>query len=164
MKKLMILVAAAAMAMAPMASAARVVFVGGGPVWGPGFYGPYGGPGYWGPAYASVLGEVRIDTKAKDDEVFVNGAFAGVTKDMKSFRLREGTYTIEVRHAGVGRKRQRNLLPVDALQPVRKKHGNVRTADGIVADLAIHLTEDPAKRGPIKIIPQHPAGKPKGPP
>jgi len=99
MKKLMILVAAAAMAMAPMASAARVMFVGG-PVWGPGFYGPYGGPAYWGPAYASVLGEVKIDTKAKDDEVFINGAFAGVTKDMKSFRLREGTYTIEVRHAG----------------------------------------------------------------
>ena len=102
MKKLMILFAAAAMTLVPMtASAARVVF--GGPAfgYGPGVYGYYGGP-YWGSAYAAypVTGEVKIDTKVKDDELFVNGAFAGTTKDSKTLHLRPGTYDIEVRHLG----------------------------------------------------------------
>jgi hypothetical protein len=100
MKKLMTIVAAAAMALAPMtASAARVVFVGR-PFVSAGFYGPYWGP-YWGPAYAyPVSGEVKIDTKSKIDEVFIDGAFAGTTKDMKTIHLRQGTYNIEVRHDG----------------------------------------------------------------
>jgi hypothetical protein len=100
MRKLMILVAVAAMAVAPMtASAARLVVVGG-PVFGAGFYGPYWGP-YWGPAYGyPVLGEVKIDTKAKDGEVFINGAFAGTTKDARTMHLAPGTYNIEVRFAG----------------------------------------------------------------
>jgi hypothetical protein len=101
MKKLMILVAAAAMALAPMTASAARVFVGG-PVFGAGFYGPYWGP-YWGPAYGYApagLGEVRIDTKSKTAEVFVNGAFAGTTKDAKTMHLLQGTYTIEVRQAG----------------------------------------------------------------
>ncbi len=104
MKKLMTFVLGATMMLAPAflapatASAARI-FIGGG------FYGP--GPYYWGPAwgpgYAFVgpaMGEVKIDTKMKDDEVFINGAFAGMTKDSKTFHLRSGTYNIEVRHAG----------------------------------------------------------------
>ena len=97
MRKLMILVAGGAMTLAPMtASAARVVVGVGGPVFGAGFYGPY-----WGPAYAyPAFGEVKIDTKLKDAEVFVNGAFAGTTKDAKTLHLRPGTYTIEVRYAG----------------------------------------------------------------
>jgi hypothetical protein len=67
MKKLMILVAAAAMALAPMtASAARVVVFGGGPVVGAGFYGPYWGPAYFGPAYGyPALGEVKFSVGAK---------------------------------------------------------------------------------------------------
>jgi hypothetical protein len=105
MKKIMTLIAGAALALAPMtASAARVVFVGRGPFIGPGYYasywGPYGGP-YWAPGYAYAnLGEIKIDTKSKEDEVFIDGAFAGSTKDSKSFHLRPGTYTVEVRHAG----------------------------------------------------------------
>jgi hypothetical protein len=100
MKKLMILVAGAVMALAPLtASAARVVVVGG----MGGFYGPGWGP-YWGPAYgyypAARLGEVKIDTKSKDSEVFIDGAFAGATKDTRTFHVRPGTYTFEVRHAG----------------------------------------------------------------
>ena len=101
MKKMMILVAAAAMALAPMTASAARVFVGG-PVFGAGFYGPYWGP-YWGPAYAygpAGLGEVKIDTKSKDAQVFVNGAFAGTTKDAKTMHLAPGSYNIEVRHAG----------------------------------------------------------------
>lgn len=100
MKKLLILVAAAALSLAPMASAARI-FVGvGGPVFGPAFYpGYYYGPGYRVYPYAAT-GEVKIDTKSKDGEVFINGAFAGTTKDAKSLHLRPGSYTIEVRHNG----------------------------------------------------------------
>jgi len=108
MKKLMVLFAAAAMALAPMsASAARGVVVvrggfGGGPYWGPAYW----GPGYWGPGYGpnefayANSGEVKIETKINDGEVFINGAFAGTTKDAKHLRLRPGKYTIEVRHAG----------------------------------------------------------------
>jgi hypothetical protein len=104
MKKLMILVATAAMALAPLSASAARIVVRGRAGFGPGFYapGPYWGS-YWGPAYAypsANLGEVKIETKSKTDEVFVNGAFAGVTKDMKSFHLRPGAYNIEVRHDG----------------------------------------------------------------
>src|SRR5580658_10413798 len=94
MRKLMILVAFAAMTLAPMTASAARVFV------GAGFYGgPYWGP-YWGPGYAyvsPVTGEVKIDTKLKDARVFINGAFAGTTKEAKTLHLRPGTYNIEVR-------------------------------------------------------------------
>jgi hypothetical protein len=95
--KLMILAAAVTMALAPMTASAARIFVGG-PVIGASFYGPY-----WGPAYAyplPVLGEVKIDTRVKDAEVFVNGAFAGITKDAKTLHLRPGSYNIEVRYGG----------------------------------------------------------------
>lgn len=109
MKKLVMLVAGAVMAMAPMtASAARRVvvvsrpghggFYGGG-FYGPGFYGPYWGPGYAPNVYANS-GEVKIETKVRDAEVFINGAFAGTTKDVRTMHLRPGSYTIEVKHAG----------------------------------------------------------------
>jgi hypothetical protein len=32
--------------------------------------------------------------------VYIDGAFAGTTKDTKTFHLRQGTYNIEVRNAG----------------------------------------------------------------
>ena len=100
MKKMMILFAAAAMTLIPLtASAARLV-VGVGPAFGPGYYGSYWGPGYgYGYGYPAT-GEVKIDTRLKDAEVFVNGAFAGTTKDAKTMHLAPGTYTIEVRHGG----------------------------------------------------------------
>ena len=94
----MILVAAAAMTLTPMtASAARVVIMGG-PAFGAGFYGSYGVPVYANPS--ARLGEVKIETKLKDAEVFIDGAFAGTTKEAKTLRLRPGTYNIEVRHSG----------------------------------------------------------------
>jgi len=46
------------------------------------------------------MGEVKIDTKVKDGQVFVNSAFAGTTKEAKTLHLRPGTYNIEVREAG----------------------------------------------------------------
>jgi hypothetical protein len=97
MKKLMILFAAGVMALAPVSASAARVFIGGG-------FGPYWGPGYWGPGYPAYgynpSGEIKIDTKVNDGQVFINGAFAGSTKDAKTLHLRPGTYTVEVRHAG----------------------------------------------------------------
>jgi hypothetical protein len=99
MKNLMILFAAGVMALAPVSASAARVFVGGGfgPYWGP-------GPGYWGPDYPAYAynpsGEIKIDTKVNDGQVFVNGAFAGTTKDARTLHLRPGSYMVEVRHAG----------------------------------------------------------------
>jgi hypothetical protein len=104
MKKLLILVAGVVMTIAP-AMAQRVVVVGRpfGGFYGPRFYGSYWGPGYYGPyaygfaPYANT-GQVKIDTKVKDAEVYVNGAFAGTVKQVHDMHLRPGNYTIEVRY------------------------------------------------------------------
>jgi hypothetical protein len=96
-----LVVAGALLATVPLgASAAVRVFVGP-PVIGYGFYGPYGGPGYYG-LYApySNTGTLKIDSKAKDAEVFVNGSYAGTVKDNKTMHLRQGNYNIEIRHGG----------------------------------------------------------------
>lgn len=99
MKKMTLLLAGAVLALAPLgASAAVRVFVGP-PVIGYGFYGPaYWGPGYYGPYHNA--GTVKIDSKAKYAEVFINGSYAGVVKDNKTMHLRPGNYTIEIRNAG----------------------------------------------------------------
>jgi PEGA domain len=75
----------------------RVGVAVGGPYW----YGPYWGP-YWAPyAYAYPnTGEIKVDTKVKDAEIFVNGAFAGTTKDSKTMHLRPGSYNVEIREGG----------------------------------------------------------------
>jgi hypothetical protein len=100
MKKGLLVLAGAAMLLAPVGASAaiRVGVALGGPVW----YGPYGGP-YWGP-YAYVqpktTGEIKVDTKVKDAEIFVNGAYAGNTHDSKTMHLRPGTYDVEIREGG----------------------------------------------------------------
>jgi len=111
MKKGLLILAAAAMMMAPVgASAAVRVFVGGPVVYG-GFYRPFWGP-YWGPYnpyyagwYAGnpYAGEVKIDTKVKDAQVFINGAYAGTTHDNKTMYLRPGSYNMEIKEAGASR-------------------------------------------------------------
>jgi hypothetical protein len=103
MKKMILVFAGALIALAPLgASAAVRVFVGppaiGDGFYGSGFYGPYGGPGYYAPY--SNAGTVKIDSKAKDADVFVNGSYAGTVKENKTMHLRQGNYTIEIRHAG----------------------------------------------------------------
>jgi hypothetical protein len=105
MKKAMLTVAMAMMALAPMTASAgiRGGFVIAGPgFYGPGWYSPFWGA-YWGPgpyyAYPNA-GEVKLDTKVKDAQVFINGAFAGSTKQNKTMRLRPGSYTIEIREGG----------------------------------------------------------------
>lgn len=106
MKKITLMFAGALMALAPLgASAAVRVFVGA-PVVGYGFYGPryFGpvwGPGYWGPPayyYTSDVGSVKIDSKNKEEQVFVNGSYAGLVKDNKTMHFRQGNYNIEIRN------------------------------------------------------------------
>jgi hypothetical protein len=72
-----------------------------GPGWGWGWYGPgwYGPYGYaYGYDQHSDSGKVKIDTKAKDTEVFVDGGYAGTVKQLKTFRLKAGEHDIELRH------------------------------------------------------------------
>jgi PEGA domain len=106
MRKTLLILAAAAMTLAPMsASAAIRGFVGvGRPFYG-GYYGGFYSP-YWGPAYGGYYyghpnaGEVKLDTKVKDAQVFINGAYAGTTHEAKSMYLRPGTYNVEIREQG----------------------------------------------------------------
>ncbi|HEV2199486.1 MAG TPA: PEGA domain-containing protein [Bryobacteraceae bacterium] len=112
MKKGLLVLAAVVMALAPMsASAARVR---GGVVVGPRYYGgwygggwydpfwgPYWGPGYAGPYYAYPnSGEVKLDTKVKDAQVFIDGSYAGTTHENKTMRLRPGSYNVEIKEGG----------------------------------------------------------------
>ena len=101
MKKVMMLFAAVVMVMIPATASARV-FIGGGfgfgPYWGPGPY--YWGPPVYGYYYGPRTGEIKIDTKVKDAEVWINGAFAGTVKDAHTLHLRPGSYNVEVRHDG----------------------------------------------------------------
>ena len=88
-----------AVLVAPIAAARPRVFVRG--FYGPVFYGP-GFNGWYGPGpYAYVpgpnTGSVKINTKAKDTAVFVDGGFAGTVGQLKTFHLRPGTHNIELR-------------------------------------------------------------------
>jgi len=104
MRKGMLVLATALMTLAPFSASAAVrgfVVVGrpyyGG--WYSPFWGPYWGP-YWGYSYYPNSGEVKLDTKVKDAEVFINGSYAGTTHDNKTMHLRPGNYSIEIREAG----------------------------------------------------------------
>jgi len=111
MKKRLLILAAALMTLAPVSASAAVRgFV----VYGGGFYRPYWGPYWgWGPSYYGpyyvhpIAGEVKLDTKVKDAQVFIDGAFAGTTKQNKSMYLRPGSYNIEIREAGQRRYGER---------------------------------------------------------
>ena len=104
MRKGMLVLATALMTLAPFSASAAVrgfVVVGrpyyGG--WYSPFWGPYWGP-YWGYSYYPNSGEVKLDTKVKDAEVFINGSYAGTTHDNKTMHLRPGSYNIEIRESG----------------------------------------------------------------
>jgi|HubBroStandDraft_4_1064222.scaffolds.fasta_scaffold682559_2 hypothetical protein len=107
MKKGLLILAAAVMTLAPMsASAAGRIVVVGRPFYGGGFYAPFWGA-YWGPYWSPYYGygyyghpnagEIKLDTKVKDAQVFINGAYAGTTHENKSMYLRPGNYNIEIR-------------------------------------------------------------------
>jgi PEGA domain len=73
-----------------------VVFVG--PASAPyGFYGPYP----YGPyAVAPKAGEVKLDTKVKDADIYVNGSYAGNIRQLKTMMMRPGSYDIGIRAPG----------------------------------------------------------------
>ena len=106
MRKGLLILTGAMMTLAPMTSSAagRGVVVVGSPYYG-GWYSPFWGP-YWGPAYGGYYyanpnsGEVKLDTKVKDAQVFIDGAYAGTTHQNKSMHLRPGSYNIEIREDG----------------------------------------------------------------
>ena len=104
MKKSLLILFAALMTLAPISASAAGFVVVGRPYYG--FYRPFWGPywgGYWGPAYYGAYpnsGEVKLDTKVKDAQVFINGAYAGTTHENKTMHLRPGSYNVEIREAG----------------------------------------------------------------
>jgi hypothetical protein len=112
MKRGLLILAASLMMLAPVTATAAVRgFYGGRGFIGGGWYGPYWGPywgygwgpyGYWGPGYyyAPNAGHVKIDTKVKDAQVYLNGAYAGTTKEDKNMYLHAGTYNLDIRQGG----------------------------------------------------------------
>jgi hypothetical protein len=104
---------------APAASAQarfRGGFRFGGPrvrVYGPSFYaGPrfFYGPGWYGPGYyglgwyepygyvaAPDAGKIKFDTKMKDAQIFVDGAYAGTVGQLGTFPLKAGAHDLELR-------------------------------------------------------------------
>jgi PEGA domain-containing protein len=125
MRKGLLILAAFLMTLAPTnASAAVRAFVGfGRPVYYGGWYRPFWGP-YWGPYWSPYsydahpdAGEVKLETKVKDAQVFINGAYAGTTKQNKTMYLRQGSYTIEIR--GLGRSRYAEKVYVVAGKTLR---------------------------------------------
>jgi hypothetical protein len=108
MKRGLLILAAALTTLVPMTASAagrgfvvvgRPYYYGG---WYNPFWGPYWGP-YWGPTYGSYYpnsGEVKLDTKAKDAQVFIDGSYAGTTHQNKTMHLRPGSYNIEIREGG----------------------------------------------------------------
>jgi len=111
-KRVIVALAMVAASVVPMAAAVRGAVVVGRPFYGGGFYAPYWGS-YWGPSWVGPSyaypdsGQVKLDTKVKSAEVFVNGAYAGTTGDNKTMRLRPGQYNIEIREGGQSRFAQR---------------------------------------------------------
>lgn len=105
-RKLLTLAAALTMLLPVTAPAAIRGFVGVGvpyygwyaPYWGP-YWGSYWGPGYWGYVHP-YAGEVKLDTKVKDAQVFINGSYAGTTHQNKTMHLRPGSYKLEIREGG----------------------------------------------------------------
>jgi hypothetical protein len=101
MKRLLI-VGAVLMALLPTTAFARgraVIVVG--PGFGPyGWYGPYYGMYPYGPYGSPNAGQVKLDTKIKEAEVFINGNYAGTVGQLKTIMMRSGKYDISVRAAG----------------------------------------------------------------
>lgn len=61
----------------------------------PEFYGPY--LSSYGAFYGRPLGEVKLETRSKAAEVYVNGGYAGVAGKLKTIWLEPGAYDLEVR-------------------------------------------------------------------
>lgn len=81
------------------------------------FYDPFWAPFPWyAPAYYSAtaarpMGEVRLSGVDKLAEVYIDGGYAGVVKDLKQLRLDPGAYTVEI-HAQGKAPQQRRLYVI----------------------------------------------------
>ena len=106
----LLLICAAVIVTLPASAAVRYVRggFGYGPVFGPWGYG-YGPYSYGANSMYSHpnAGEVKLDTNIKDAEVFINGAYAGTVRSLKSMWLRQGAYKLEVRSPGRARYAER---------------------------------------------------------
>lgn len=106
MKRLLI-IGVILMALLPATAFARGVVVVG-PGYGPGWYGPgpyygmypYGPYGAYGPYSVPSLGQVKVDTKVKDAEVYINGSYAGTVGQLKTMWMRSGPYDISIQAPG----------------------------------------------------------------
>ena len=103
MKKLIMICITTAVMLAPLAAYARPGRIYVAPGFGWGWYSPYWGGypypyGYYN--YAPTTGAVKFDTKVKDAEVYIDGAYAGTVGKLKTINLRPGSYDIEVRASG----------------------------------------------------------------
>jgi hypothetical protein len=47
----------------------------------------------------AVAGKVKFDTKIKNAQVYVDGAYAGTAQQLGSFPLKAGTHDVELRDA-----------------------------------------------------------------
>jgi hypothetical protein len=61
-----------------------------------GIYEPYG---VYPPTYSNA-GEVELKTNVKDADVYINGAYAGKARKLKSMWLRADSYALEIRVPG----------------------------------------------------------------
>jgi hypothetical protein len=103
MKKIMMICMTAALMFAPLAAYARGARVVVAPSFGYGYFSTYWGGypypyGYY--DYVPATGAVRFDTDLKDAEVYIDGAYAGTVRKLKTVNLRPGSYDIEVRSPG----------------------------------------------------------------
>jgi PEGA domain len=106
MKKGLLILTVALMTLAPMGASAAIrgAVVFGRPYYSFGWYSPFWGS-YWGPYWGAYgpyyaypnSGEIKVDTKVKDAQVFIDGAYAGTTHENKTMHLRPGSYNIEIR-------------------------------------------------------------------
>lgn len=71
------------------------------PAWGWG-YAPF-----YPLARTAVSGEIKLQRTDKNAEVFIDGAFAGMVDDLKSFWLEPGIYNLEIKNASGGLYRKR---------------------------------------------------------
>ncbi|HEU0140020.1 MAG TPA: PEGA domain-containing protein [Bryobacteraceae bacterium] len=66
-----------------------------------GFYSPFYHPGhYYGFRQQDGMGEVKLRSVDEDASVYLDGAYAGTAKDLKSMWLEPGAYNLEIRSDG----------------------------------------------------------------
>jgi hypothetical protein len=73
-----------------------------GPMWAdPLWYGAWAHPGYWnGFLQGPGMGEVKLSKPSEEAMVYLDGAYAGPAKKLKSMWLEPGVYSLEVRDDG----------------------------------------------------------------